>query len=89
MNDYEERRTTNGGHRKSRVAASSISAPLSILVAFLINEIWGKSMSQEVVIAVSTLVGALVSTVSVCFYDLRGMLIGIIVRRRGMDRKRK
>lgn len=46
-------------------------------------------MSQEVVIAISAIIGAMVSTVSVCFYDLRGILIGVLVRRRTTDRKHR
>jgi hypothetical protein len=45
-------------------------------------------MSQEVIIALATVIGSLTSVASICFWDIRAMVLAHIRRRRQVDRKR-
>ncbi len=70
-----ERRATNGSQRKERMAAGGLAAPVSILANYIIFLLWGKNVSTEVAIAISSLVGSFVSVMTICFWDLRGLLL--------------
>lgn len=81
----DERRTVNGKQRKHRIAVGGISAPLSLLLVFLVRDIWGKPVTEELMIAISTLMGSLVSVATICFWDLRGIVLSRLRRRRQTD----
>jgi len=83
-----ERRNVNGQQRKSRVKLGGISAPIAILITWGITNLWGQQMSQEIVIALATLVGSLVSVATICFWDLRGIALSYVFRRRDYDKKK-
>lgn len=85
MEEGHERRNVNGKQRKSRVAAGGVSAPVAIILTWTITEHWGTQMSDEVIIALATLVGSAVTAITVCFYDLRGMLLSRLYHRRQAD----
>ena len=80
---HTERRTNDDGkQRKLRVATGSASAPIAIIVSYVVYQFWGKTMTTEVMIAISTLMGSLVSVLSVCFWDLRGIVLSRLYKRR-------
>ncbi len=82
----DERRTVNDKQRKHRVAVGGISAPLSLVLVFLIRDIWGKPMSEELIIGFSTLMGSATSVATICFWDLRGVILSRLRRRRQTDK---
>ena len=86
MDDLREKRNVGNAQRKSRIKFGSASAPLAILITYAITDLWGKQMSQEVVIALSTLIGSGVSVVTICFWDLRGIVLNRVRRRRRADK---
>lgn len=77
-----ERRNINGGQRRHRVSVGSASVPVAIIINFIVMKQWGIVLSDEMLIAVSTLIGSITSVVSICFYDLRGILLSRFMRRR-------
>jgi len=85
MDEFHERRNVNGHQRKSRVKLGSVSAPIAILITWGITNVWGQQMSQEVVIALATLVGSMVSVLTICFWDLRSAVFKLIYSRRHSD----
>jgi hypothetical protein len=87
MAENEERRAANGKSRKSRITLGGASTPIAILISYGVTDLWGHQMSQEVAIALATVIGSLTSVASVCFWDLRAIVLGHL-RRRAVDRKR-
>lgn len=87
--EQSERRNINGAHRRQRVAMGGLSAPIAILVAMVVNRWFEKSMTDEEIIAVSAVVGSVVSTISICFWDLRGILLSYAFHRRSDDPARR
>lgn len=84
----KERRTPNGKQRANRLAASGISAPLAIVITWLITNHMETEMSDEVLIALSTLIGSAVTATTVCFYDIRAILLSRL-NRRDVDKRRR
>ena len=68
--------------RKQRLAAGGISAPVAIVVAFLIHDVWETDVSNEEVIAISSLIGSGVTMASLCFWDFRELLLEWLHSRR-------
>lgn len=77
-----DRRTANNKARSSRIAVGSMSAPLSIIISWILFDIWGKPVNTELTIAISTLMGSLVSLAALCFWDLRAILLNRFYNRR-------
>lgn len=82
----KERRKTNGTSRRLRLAAGSVSAPLAIVINYIINDYLNENMKTELVIAVSSLVGSFMGVGAICFYDVRDMLLSKILKRRQEDK---
>ena len=82
-----DRRKVNGIHRRLRLAAGSVSAPLAIVINYVLNGIMGEHLSTELVIATSSLVGSFVGVGAICFWDLRDILLGKFAKRREEDNK--
>lgn len=61
--------------RGSRLKVGGLSAPISILIAYAVHQLWGTEMSTEVTIAVSSLVSSIVTVFSLCFWDIRALLL--------------
>ncbi len=68
--------------RKQRIALGGISAPIAIIVAFAVNDIMEKNMSNEVIIAISSLIGSTVTVIGICVWDVRDMIYAMIDRKR-------
>ena len=68
--------------RGHRLVVGGISAPVALVVAFLIHDVWEKDVSNEEVIAISSLIGSAVTMASLCFWDLRDMWLEWLDSRR-------
>lgn len=86
--EMNEERRSNGSGRKSRLALGGASSPIAILAAWYLYQWWGKPMDEFELIALSSVTGSVVSAVALCFWDLRGMLLSLIRKRRSVDRER-
>lgn len=82
-----ERRTGTGPSRKHRIAVGSVSAPLSIVAVFVFHKLWGQDMPVEIAIAVASVTSTILTTMSICFWDLRGIVLNRIKTRRVGDRQ--
>lgn len=81
-----ERRVVSGLSRKSRVTVGGLSLPVSIIISWGFNKALGGDMPVDVTIAVSSVVGALVSVGSLCFWDIRAILMERFRKRRVGER---
>jgi hypothetical protein len=84
----DEERRSNGSGRKSRLALGGASSPIALLLAWYLYQWWGKPMTEFELIALSSVTGSVTSALALCFWDLRGILLSLLRKRRSVDRKR-
>lgn len=84
------RRSTQNPARKQRLIAGTSSAPLAIVVCYAVNKVFDiPPEDQTLNIAINTLVGSAVTVLTLCFWDLRAILLERFGRKRASDRKRR
>jgi hypothetical protein len=83
-----ERRTVNGKQRAHRIAVGGVSAPISIVISTLIHHFWGDTMGTDFTIAVSSLASSLITVLAICFWDIRGIILSRMFKRRRKEGNR-
>lgn len=73
--------------RSHRIMAGGISVPVSIIAGGIIHKLWGDSMGAEFTMAVASLAGSACTLVSICFWDIRGIVMARYRKRREHDGK--
>lgn len=81
-------RRTAAIKRSHRIAAGSLSVPVSIIVGGLIHHYWGDSLGTEFTIAAGSVAGSACTLLSLCFWDIRGLLLTRLRKRREHDGKK-
>lgn len=72
--------------RKQRLTVGTASVPAGIVVCWIVSHIWGKEMPQEVAMSVGAIVGSITSIMSLCFQDLRSVLLARFRPKRDEDK---
>ena len=81
----EEQRESNVRSRGKRITAGGVSVPIALIVSYIIKETWGHDMPDDVLIALASVIGSLVTVGTLCFNDIRGVLLARMKRRRAED----
>ena len=79
------RREVTGQDRKARIVVGGASVPIAILLNAVILRVWELDMGTDVSIALSSMLGSLVSVALLCFWDLRGVVLAYFAHRRLKD----
>lgn len=82
---HEKRSQNHNGQRKTRVTLGATSSPVGIVFAWAIYHQLGWKMSEFELIAFSSVIGSVTSAMAICFWDLRGLLLNRIYKRRKDD----
>lgn len=80
-----DERRGSGSHRKRRVALGASSSPFGIVLAWWLYNAIGWTMTEFELIAFSSFCGSVTAAATICFWDLRGMFLSRVHRRREED----
>lgn len=80
-----DERRGSGSQRKQRVALGASSSPVGIVLAWWLYNMLGWTMTEFELIAFSSVCGSITAAATICFWDLRGIALSLIHRRREKD----
>lgn len=76
-----ERRTVQK-RRRSRVVAGGVSAPIGIIINFILLRNGVSEMPSEVQMAIFSVTGSVLSVIVLCFEDIRAIILDRIKAQR-------
>ena len=77
-------------HRKHRLVAGGSSMPAAVILCYLANKYLGVPTDDHMLTAaIDTLIGSVVTAATMCFWDIRSMILSRFGRKRAADRARR
>ena len=85
----DRRDSKRGEQRGRRLAATAatvpLAAPVTVIIVFYIKEKYSVHLDDSIIIAISSIVGSLLTGVAICYNDLRSYTTALFLQRRNED----